>query len=287
MDGYHIQAFQLTSSRRGWRIILSRYPLDNIFQLTSSRRGWQLYGTDGIGGVAFQLTSSRRGWLIAINGWIPHSSISTHILTKRMTASLCLLLSESSHFNSHPHEEDDWFRIVCVLVWNISTHILTKRMTTGSEFYSEQKIISTHILTKRMTVVVMLLALASQYFNSHPHEEDDQAASYRKPNILSFQLTSSRRGWPDRARGLPETSIFQLTSSRRGWRLSPISLGGAETFQLTSSRRGWPFMIPSFLRILYFNSHPHEEDDFRIVCLNHIADISTHILTKRMTQTKR
>ena len=33
----------------------------------------------------------------------------------------------------------------------------------------------------------------------------------------------------------------------------------------------------------YFNSHPHEEDDVRIIILTNEYFISTHILTKRMT----
>ena len=37
----------------------------------------------------------------------------------------------------------------------------------------------------------------------------------------------------------------------------------------------------SFLR--YFNSHPHEEDDYGHLATGTLKDISTHILTKRMT----
>ena len=33
-----------------------------------------------------------------------------------------------------------------------------------------------------------------------------------------------------------------------------------------------------------FNSHPHEEDDVREQQSNGLSDISTHILTKRMTR---
>ena len=35
--------------------------------------------------------------------------------------------------------------------------------------------------------------------------------------------------------------------------------------------------------ILYFNSHPHEEDDGMIMKVKVVKSISTHILTKRMT----
>ena len=37
------------------------------------------------------------------------------------------------------------------------------------------------------------------------------------------------------------------------------------------------------LSYLYFNSHPHEEDDFVSSDFPHALSISTHILTKRMT----
>ena len=100
----------------------------------------------------------------------------------------------------------------------------------------------------------------------------------------TFQLTSSRRGWLSWLFGICCHSIFQLTSSRRGW---PLAVTGSETtsiFQLTSSRRGWQplFMCPWPIR--YFNSHPHEEDDRKILRFIYSFFISTHILTKRMTQ---
>ena len=99
------------------------------------------------------------------------------------------------HFNSHPHKEDDglcasvWF---CMLIsthiltkrmtiyirssyftFCISTHILTKRMTKCSQNNFRQPTISTHILTKRMTQQLLKRVLLLNYFNSHPHEEDD------------------------------------------------------------------------------------------------------------------
>mgnify|MGYP006912492604 CR=1 FL=1 len=37
----------------------------------------------------------------------------------------------------------------------------------------------------------------------------------------------------------------------------------------------------------YFNSHPHEEDDHFRYRTDSICDISTHILTKRMTADRR
>ena len=100
---------------------------------------------------------------------------------------------------------------------------------------------------------------------------------------------------------------FQLTSSRRGWQVLEDFLDSIQIFQLTSSRRGWPFyfhvlspvlhisthiltkrmtnvVIARGESLLYFNSHPHEEDDLSFsYSLFRLSTISTHILTKRMT----
>ena len=59
-------------------------------------------------------------------------------------------------------------------------------------------------------------------------------------------------------------------------------------FQLTSSRRGWRNDGRSCSWRIYFNSHPHEEDDGKTVpAAQRGGKISTHILTKRMTRTAR
>ena len=121
------------------------------------------------------------------------------------------------YFNSHPHEEDDDSLRLLNCHADISTHILTKRMTITAVFFQKTTDISTHILTKRMTYCLMMNSSVSTYFNSHPHEEDDNN--------------------PD---------------------------GG------NSVRR-------------YFNSHPHEEDDELVSVIQKMVNISTHILTKRMT----
>ena len=82
------------------------------------------------------------------------ATISTHILTKRMTLFLfrvwVVWVNFNSHpheeddlkvakhtrnsvyFNSHPHEEDDSTAWKNPLAMYISTHILTKRMTCFS-----------------------------------------------------------------------------------------------------------------------------------------------------------
>ena len=57
-----------------------------------------------------------------------------------------------------------------------------------------------------------------------------------------------------------------------------------KAFQLTSSRGGWPACSRAlFWPRRYFNSHPHEEDDYQDTDPSVNWDISTHILTRRMT----
>ena len=100
--------------------------------------------------MIFQLTSSRRGWPI----------------------SLARLRHPFSHFNSHPHEEDDE---IDAQITNVT---VTFQLTSSRRGWPSPPC---HLPTRR-------------YFNSHPHEEDDVV----KRNVVKshiFQLTSSRRGW--------------------------------------------------------------------------------------------
>ena len=165
------------------------------------------------------------------------------------------------NFNSHPHEEDDGTcQITKKRTINISTHILTKRMTVTLAACSFKTVISTHILTKRMTIAPV-----------QPKKEK------------RFQLTSSRRGWLNYSIHAWNLSTFQLTSSRRGWQNSLATAFAPILFQLTSSRRGWQSIQTIQEPMKYFNSHPHEEDDEESNKHSNACDISTHILTKRMT----
>ena len=165
------------------------------------------------------------------------------------------------YFNSPPHKKNHIATtMINTVLFKISTHIFTRRMTATCTNTTVSNIISTHILTKRMTVSV----LPSGF-------------------VCSFQLTSSRRGWQYEGNSWAYQILFQLTSSRRGW-LSQTD-GGHQwwIFQLTSSRRGWPDIRICHRLQWHFNSHPHEEDDDSLRLLDCHTDISTHILTKRMT----
>ena len=99
-------------------------------------------------------------------------SISTHILTKRMTE-IYEVINYLQNISTHILTKRMTLRKSCDRnTGHISTHILTKRMTIWNLAWKGQGVISTHILTKRMTSAQTLHSL-----------------------IRLFQLTSSRRGW--------------------------------------------------------------------------------------------
>ena len=211
--------------------------------------------------------------------------ISTHIFTRRMTAT-CTNTTVSNI---------------------ISTHILTKRMTSFSQvprrpsskfqltssrrgwqpqpyIQDQPRNISTHILTKRMTSLVMWGIWEQQYFNSHPHEEDDRymfrcvplipnisthILTKRMTNVRlvllcsrTFQLTSSRRGWPFAKKGTPKKwhiSTHILTERMTQYRIQYRASSDISTHILTKRMTA---LSSVWLPVLcYFNSHPHEEDD--------------------------
>ena len=122
------------------------------------------------------------------------SSISTHILTKRMTRPLYVKLLMSSYFNSHPHEEDD---LRLLLLWFRYDHF-------NSHPHEEDD------------PPVFLLLSCYKYFNSHPHEEDDPTVRGILPLCcISTHILTKRMTW-EAVYGTFSNQEFQLTSSRRG-----------------------------------------------------------------------
>ena len=142
-------------------------------------------------------------------------SISTHILTKRMTLFAIAIVSSDIfqltssrrgwliffwfylsiffYFNSHPHEEDDSVR------YNLKRHEVYfnshphEEDDCGRGGLDWDDVISTHILTKRMTQSYQLLRY-----------------------LLLFQLTSSRRGWQrtDKRRGSSQVISTHILTKR-------------------------------------------------------------------------
>ena len=144
--------------------------------------------------------------------------------------------------------------------------------------------ISTHILTKRMTQIEQNKVIIITDFNSHPHEEDDMSNVSSPFGRLVFQLTSSRRGWRRNNRRLfyrkyISTHILtkRMTLRRNTKELVPMY------FNSHPHEEDDVIDIANSLETIYFNSHPHEEDDDIFFSFFFCIIISTHILTKRMT----
>ena len=298
------RVFQLTSSRRGWLHLQCCLPgsgtyfnshpheeddilwsplfdSSNLFQLTSSRRGWQWYG---------ETVEQARHF-----NSHPHEEDDQSCRAK---------ITEVEYFNSHPHEEDDVCRQEIYSVWSISTHILTKRMTDVRRCFI---MASTFQLTssRRGWLLKQGSNIIITYFNSHPHEEDDWCkemfyyGKHISTHILTKRMTLCFTF-------VTKFNIFQLTSSRRGWRsfvnpscLHPLYFNSHPHEEDDCSRTELVFKTYNFNShpheeddliktcgislIKYFNSHPHEEDDYNALISCAVDDISTHILTKRMT----
>ena len=208
----------------------------------------------------FQLTSSRRGWPFAKKGTPKKWHISTHILTERMTQ-YRIQYRASSDISTHiltkrmtiDHKAQNSAQIFQLTSsrrgWqdtaanimayiNISTHILTKRMTKEGINNGIETVFQL-TSSRRGWRTAAAGTEPKQYFNSHPHEEDDNT------DCQEWQTTSHFNSHPheeDDIRTPRHPNSFPL-------------------FQLTSSRRGWLYSKQALPCQIYFNSHPHEEDD--------------------------
>ena len=100
---------------------------------------------------------------------------------------------------------------------------------------------------------------------------------------VKFQLTSSRRGWRRKSKGYIDIRVISTHILTKRMTILYIWSDMNKIFQLTSSRRGWLLSNHPHRFLEYFNSHPHEEDDSIRRLFGLYTNISTHILTKRMT----
>ena len=126
--------------------------------------------------------------------FLSQHSISTHSLTRRLTAIIVQHPAFPKNFNSQPHKEadgNDNRRSNGNCNFNSQPH---KEADILSVTMSDAVAISTHSLTRRLTWTVKNSLPSLQNFNSQPHKEAD----YRSPSVL------------------PSTFIFQLTASQGG-----------------------------------------------------------------------
>ena len=126
-----------------------------------------------------------------------------------------------------------------------------------------------------------------QYFNSHPHEEDDGISTKRtKGSSISIHILTKRM----------TVNISILNQSIR-ISIHILTKRMTQTFDIKSlfitisihilTKRMTADKSALSSSSLYFNSHPHEEDDAAPHDLQiEPCNISIHILTKRMTTQK-
>ena len=212
--------------------------------------------------LSFQLTSSRRGWRWSVD-WN----------------------KSQNNFNSHPHEEDDVFckaHVSCAMSFQLTSSrrgwlyqgrqpMLMKKFQLTSSRRGWRRIAKQQYKTKRN-------------FNSHPHEEDDAIGSVIcTSEIISTHILTKR---------MTSRTVFVWLL----WRISTHILTKRMTYIVAHLEWGYehfnshpheeddnnPDGGHSVRR--YFNSHPHEEDDLMVAYDDSVLIISTHILTKRMTQ---
>ncbi len=101
-------------------------------------------------------------------------------------------------------------------------------------------------------------------FNSHPHEEDD-----------NFTMTGQPSGNHFNSHPHEEDDNFTMTGQPSGKNFNSHPHEEDDNFTMTGQPSG-----------NHFNSHPHEEDDLADEVINFQEEISTHILTRRMTGVK-
>ena len=208
----------------------------------------------------FQLTASQGGWPASIKVIAVGAIISTHSLTRRLTIRYTIVNR-------------------CVL---ISTHSLTRRLTGNSSYILSANYISTHSLTRRLTTSDTILDIVKSDFNSQPHKEADEYETEIQMDIFISTHSLTRRLTEENQRILCER-VFQLTASQGGWPQMRVIVQLAGVFQLTASQGGWQFssILPAHSR--NFNSQPHKEaDNQQTGKLSHVH-ISTHSLTRRLT----
>ena len=157
-----------------------------------------------------------------------------------------------------------------------------------------------------MTSVHLLRSYQQKYFNSHPHEEDDQVnLSNGSGLVISTHILTKRMTCM-----FSDTFWIEVISTHILTKRMTDSL--VEMLQQVYNFNSHPheeddiYHTFNVLKYKHFNSHPHEEDDciwgkrnsneFNFNSHPHEEDdwilyletkkrgISTHILTKRMTQ---
>ena len=187
--------------------------------------------------------------------------ISTHSLTRRLTHdfptadlffSFQLTASQGGWQRCgilpHPHGR-------------ISTHSLTRRLTEASIYNLLQCCISTHSLTRRLTSKNGFKERADIISTHSLTRRLTTVYTYNYNRIL-FQLTASQGGWQDHKNTQHHQGDFNSQPHKEA---DNVLKWIEQTFQ-------------------HFNSQPHKEADGTLTVNSAAGSISTHSLTRRLTE---
>ena len=232
-----------------------------IFQLTSSRRGWPVNCLSADFEQAYFNSHPHEEDDISQCFSTYSQNISTHILTKRMT--VWIMQPYQTNLFQLTSSRRGWLN--CCR----STNHLRRFQLTSSRRGWRQR--TWFLVTKRIFQLTSsrrgwphfwVTDKSANYFNSHPHEEDDlEYDSQLVFRFISTHILTKRMTW--RISGLNDHEQISTHILTKRMTQSVFSQNPTFLFQLTSSRRGWLDAV---------------------ITLNCRVCISTHILTKRMTE---
>ena len=241
--------------------ILYTSDIGSLFQLTASQGGWHIRYHGINGHTQFQLTASQGGWL---NVWCIKTTqvcISTHSLTRRLTGysfknayeTIFQLTASQGGWPTSDASKPRKFAFQLTASqggWHYGTlvnHVLTLFQLTASQ-------------GGWLTPSVM--TSAGKIISTHSLTRRLTDNFHADGNTYAFQLTASQGGWLRYAMPYSATAHFNS---------QPHKEADSDSASLSS-------------RYLYFNSQPHKEADGYLQSRITIWSISTHSLTRRLTQ---
>ena len=122
------------------------------------------------------------------------------------------------------------------------------------------------------------------YFNSQPHKEADSC----KLQMLGWQLYFNSQ--PHKEADITHIlrrnahTYFNSQPHKEADNKTREDCVAWDVFQLTASQGGWPIRTLMERRFTHFNSQPHKEADHQFTGMRRRIYISTHSLTRRLTQ---
>ena len=168
---------------------------------------------------------------------------------------------KARYFNSQPHKEADRFSQTQETLQNYFNSQPHKEADAWDAGVPMRLPISTHSLTRRLT-----------------------ECSWTKGEYDFISTHSLTRRLTHKPYKAYLEKLFQLTASQGGWLQLTEWWYNHQSFQLTASQGGWLIWKIIVRIILHFNSQPHKEADEIFYNNSKIINISTHSLTRRLTE---